>query len=271
LTTSVNMAIRRGIPKVITMKIKKTSAFTLIELLVVIAIIAILASIALPAFSAVQERAKQTKDLSNGKQIALALKQFALDNNGVFPQYAPAASYGAAITAGVAPANSNEAFWWLFPTYLTAEDIFVVGGSKWSKGQPDNSIDAAGAGARLLTLAAGENAYLYVLGLNDTSNPQFPLVADAVVDPAAAPYTYTTDQNTPGGVWKGRRAIVIFCDGSGRVMTCDDVANPLTPTIYRPGQTTDSIFQDSSDVNVQWLVNASNVILNPDTTGIPYN
>ena len=169
--------------------IKKTSsAFTLIELLVVIAIIAILASIALPAFSAVQERAKQTKDLSNGKQIALALKQFALDNNGVFPQYAPASSYSVATTNNVLPANSNEAFWWLFPTYLTAEDIFCVGGSKWSRGQPDNQIDLAGAGARTLTLAAGENAYLYVLGLNDTSNPQFPLLADAVVDPAAAPY-----------------------------------------------------------------------------------
>src|SRR5947207_2089574 len=79
--------------------IKKTSsAFTLIELLVVIAIIEILPSIALPAFSAVQERAKQTKDLSNGKQVALALKQFALDNNGVFPNnvYGGGLSYDAA-------------------------------------------------------------------------------------------------------------------------------------------------------------------------------
>jgi len=252
------------------MKPKTSSAFTLIELLVVIAIIAILASIALPAFSSVQERAKQTKDLSNGKQIALALKQFALDNNGSFPQFAPNTSYGAASSAGTLAANSNEAFWWLFPTYLTAEDIFTVGGSKWSKGQPDNSIDLAGAGARLLTLAPGENAYLYVLGLNDTSNPQFPLIADAVVNPAAAPYQYTVDQNTAGGVWKGRRAIVVFADGSGKVMTCDDTAAPLAPSIFRPGQTTDTIFQDSTYVNVQWLVNATNVILNPDPTGVPW-
>src|SRR6266511_6177847 len=99
------------------MKINKTSnaprhavasregGFTLIELLVVIAIIAILASIALPVFSSVQERGKQTKDMSNGKQIALALKPFAIDNNGTFPQYRPAASYSVAATA---PVNSNE-------------------------------------------------------------------------------------------------------------------------------------------------------------------
>ena len=75
---------------------QRISAFTLIELLVVIAIIAILASIALPAFSLVQERGKQTKDMSNGKQIALALKQFATDHDGVFPNKQPAADYATA-------------------------------------------------------------------------------------------------------------------------------------------------------------------------------
>ena len=60
-------------------------AFTLIELLVVIAIIAVLASIALPVFSSVQERGAQTKDLSNAKQIALACKLYAADNEGKYP------------------------------------------------------------------------------------------------------------------------------------------------------------------------------------------
>src|SRR5438046_6640799 len=66
-------------------KALRRRGFTLIELLIVIAIIAILASFALPAFLGVQERAKQTKDLSNGKQIGLSLRQFAIDNNGEFP------------------------------------------------------------------------------------------------------------------------------------------------------------------------------------------
>src|SRR5216684_1898033 len=81
-------------PTLASMKKKTTvPAFTLIELLVVITIIAILASFVLPAYTAVQERAQQTKDLSNAKQIALALKQFAADNNGAFPSKAPGADF----------------------------------------------------------------------------------------------------------------------------------------------------------------------------------
>jgi prepilin-type N-terminal cleavage/methylation domain-containing protein len=252
------------------MKINKTSnAFTLIELLVVIAIIAILASIALPVFSSVQERGKQTKDMSNGKQIALALKQFALDNNGEFPQYMPNTSYGAARTAGVLAAVSNDALWWLFPTYLTDENIFTVGGSHWSRGAADNRLDAAGAAARAQTLAPGECAYMYILGLNDTSNPSFPMIADAGNNPVAAPYAYNTNKNTAGGVWAGKRGIVIMVDGSGRVMTCDDTAEV---SIFRPGSTTlgNTIFNASTDLGVVWLDEVVNLKRNPDVTGVPY-
>src|SRR5438034_11536236 len=95
---------------------KKTAAFTLIELLIVITIIAVLASIALPAFNGVKERGDQTKDLSNAKQIALALRQFAVDNNGNYPSKKPSASYDDAAAASLAAGDfSNDAYWWLFP------------------------------------------------------------------------------------------------------------------------------------------------------------
>ena len=110
---------------------KIQSAFTLIELLVVITIIAILASFALPAYTTVQTRANQTKDLSNGKQIGLALKQFASDHNGYFPSNVPATDYDT--STPLTNANvSNDAFWWLFPNYLQSEDIFTVPGSAWT-------------------------------------------------------------------------------------------------------------------------------------------
>jgi len=61
------------------------SAFTLIEVLVAVAIIAIIMALAIPAFNSVLERAKNTKDLSNLRQIGAATQMYMNDNNGVFP------------------------------------------------------------------------------------------------------------------------------------------------------------------------------------------
>jgi prepilin-type N-terminal cleavage/methylation domain-containing protein/prepilin-type processing-associated H-X9-DG protein len=63
----------------------RNRAFTLIELLVVIAIIAILAAILFPVFAQAREKARQVQCLSNTKQIALGIYQYAQDYDETLP------------------------------------------------------------------------------------------------------------------------------------------------------------------------------------------
>jgi len=63
----------------------KRKGFTLIELLVVIAIIAILAAILFPVFAKVRDKARQASDMSNEKQLGLAIIQYVQDNSEAYP------------------------------------------------------------------------------------------------------------------------------------------------------------------------------------------
>src|SRR5438046_5343760 len=106
---------------------KTSSSFTLIVLLFVIAIIAILASLALPVFASVLDRAKQTKDLSNAKQIGLGCRLYAADHDGVFPNVDGWQDPAAPIV-GVPNMPSNKILAALIRMFIYKMNIFYLGG-----------------------------------------------------------------------------------------------------------------------------------------------
>ncbi|MCE9610006.1 MAG: type II secretion system GspH family protein [Chthoniobacter sp.] len=241
------------------MKLTKSteSAFTLIELLVVISIIAILAGIALPVFGAAQTNAAQTKGLSNGKQIGTALRLYAGQNDGLYPVYGlskgkpdPAKSLS----------DSNTAFAQLIPDQLPNEDVFWQSKSPWcNKVAPDNQIDRDSPDSPVETLKAGENEWAYVVGLNDTSNPTFPLLANGFVQGGETSHKYSVVASEKGGVWKGKNAIVIRCDGSGAILK----VNGKDLTVNGPnGGTSDGDIFTTANAATGWL-GPDNKVLNP--------
>jgi len=102
------------------------SAFTLIELLVVIAIIAILAAILFPVFAQAKMAAKKSVDLSNMKQIGLALVMYAGDYDDSTPQTSWEFK-GTALGNPMNPAGKYQVhFTYLLQPYIKNYGIFIA-------------------------------------------------------------------------------------------------------------------------------------------------
>ncbi len=105
---------------------RRHSGFTLIELLVVIAIIAILAALLLPALARARQKATNIHCMNNGRQLMLAWRMYADDNNDVL-----AANDYPYTTGFIASANKDKL-------------------ANWVVGTMQNAIDAAADPARTL-------------------------------------------------------------------------------------------------------------------------
>ena len=93
-------------------------AFTLIELLVVISIISMLIAILLPALSKAREASKSIQCASNARQIEVAMKVYANDNDNI------------RLRANIGPDNSGGT--WDFTEYLDYTHYFDADNGMWN-------------------------------------------------------------------------------------------------------------------------------------------
>jgi prepilin-type N-terminal cleavage/methylation domain-containing protein len=206
---------------------ERNSGFTLIELLVVISIIAIIAALAFPAFANIQRRARMTNQMNNGKQIYLAMRSYAAETShgGAFPMYKDSDDPNTLVT------NSNEAFEILIPRYTDSKAIFYNQGSAYCKLQPKTPANAA-------KVLEGESDWVYVRGLKDSANSQWPLLANAF---SPGTTTYVSDQSQKGGVWRGTDAVVIWAGGSAEIV--ETKVKSAAYFVKRPDKPTSNAFE----------------------------
>ena len=123
-------------------------AFTLIELLVVIAIIAILAAILFPVFAQARDKARSTACLSNTKQLALGVMQYAQD----YDETLPVAGYNA---------QCRGRWQWQIYPYVKNQQVFTcpnISQQPWLA-TTNNNYTCPASGSRPATtgLVVGQN------------------------------------------------------------------------------------------------------------------
>jgi prepilin-type N-terminal cleavage/methylation domain-containing protein/prepilin-type processing-associated H-X9-DG protein len=184
-------------------------AFTLIELLVVVAIIAILAALAYPVYTGVLERAKATKDMSNLRQIGIAIQTYLNDSDQILP--------ASTIWPGT---NATPV---LYPKYIATRAVFQSPFDKRTLSNTDTdpvsysintNMYAAAPGISGNMLKVVSPASTFLMAPNYPSGPGDPR------NPSSWPGIFTSAPDLPiGGAGEtrgthnnGTRINVLFCD-----------------------------------------------------------
>jgi prepilin-type N-terminal cleavage/methylation domain-containing protein len=207
-------------PKRTTMKRALQRGFTLIELLVVITIIAILASLAVPTFNVIQDMANQTSTSNNCRQIIMAMKIFAQENNSIYPD-----SYNNPQTGGQA-VTANDAFRVLIQEEVIQDERIF--GAKASAYLPDGNVGTAPSYDQ--ALQAGENHWALTQGQTTSSSGIMPLVFENPLAPSWPP-NWNCDaagQLKPGRTWRGGKIIIGRNDNSVNV---EQLASKRGPSV----------------------------------------
>ncbi len=84
----------------------QSSAFTVVELLVVIAVLAVIVALQLPVLANTQAKVQRVNCSGNLKQVGIAFRTWAANNNGRMPMQVPRANRGAMEAVGIAATAS---------------------------------------------------------------------------------------------------------------------------------------------------------------------
>ena len=161
---------------------------------------AVLAGLAVPAFNGVQEKARLLQAGNNARQIIIAMKAYAGDHNGQYPDAHESK-----------PQTSNEAFRLLIKNGLIDDERFFGIGQA---GQTDNNIGEAPDYAE--ALQSGENLWAMVKGVTDSSSGSMPLIFQAPIVGQWPPAWNVTSEmrEGAGNGYKGGKVIIGRNDGS---------------------------------------------------------
>jgi len=195
-------------------------AFTLIELLVVTAIIIILGALVVSVSSGVIERAKATKDMSNLRQLGLAMQTYLNDKDDILP----------VITA--APGTGTNANPVIYPKYIATRRVFQSPFDTRAASETDTAPVSYGINQNMYDLINGNTAQVVSPASTILMAPRYsgnPALASSWTGIATNVPNLAVGGGaamTIGPQRNGTQINALFCDLHAETMTFGPSASP---------------------------------------------